>query len=189
VRDAANLSWKLAAVVSGKADETLLDTYQVEREPHVRTYIAASLEMGRMVCVLDEAQAAARDSFMLGARAAGVAPPPPPQPGPFAAGCILPGTPEAGSYFPQFTVDGGSERLDNTLGSAPWLIERDDPRLGRFAGPLAAWLDKHGVEAVLVRPDRYVFGTGRAQDLRDAYQRSVGQGALATPIGHPYLGG
>ena len=35
VRDAANLCWKLAAVVKGQAPESLLDSYQDERKPHV----------------------------------------------------------------------------------------------------------------------------------------------------------
>src|SRR5512141_1672962 len=32
LRDAANLAWKLAAVLGGQAADTLLDTYQTERE-------------------------------------------------------------------------------------------------------------------------------------------------------------
>ena len=35
VRDAANLCWKLAAVVNGQAPDSLLDSYQAERKPHV----------------------------------------------------------------------------------------------------------------------------------------------------------
>ena len=33
MQDAANLSWKLAAVLNGHADDSLLDTYQAERHP------------------------------------------------------------------------------------------------------------------------------------------------------------
>src|SRR5690606_17856191 len=36
VQDAANLCWKLAAVLHGKADETLLDSYEAERLPVAR---------------------------------------------------------------------------------------------------------------------------------------------------------
>ena len=43
-RDVANLSWKLALVRSGSAHRRLLDTYQPEREPHVR---AGHLRRGR----------------------------------------------------------------------------------------------------------------------------------------------
>jgi hypothetical protein len=36
VQDAHNLAWKLAAVLNGQADESLLDTYEAERQPVVR---------------------------------------------------------------------------------------------------------------------------------------------------------
>jgi 3-(3-hydroxy-phenyl)propionate hydroxylase len=36
VRDAANLCWKLAGVLDGSLSESVLDSYQTEREPHVR---------------------------------------------------------------------------------------------------------------------------------------------------------
>ncbi|MEL7345549.1 MAG: bifunctional 3-(3-hydroxy-phenyl)propionate/3-hydroxycinnamic acid hydroxylase, partial [Pseudomonadota bacterium] len=35
LRDIANLFWKMSFVLSGAADESLLDTYQVERRPHI----------------------------------------------------------------------------------------------------------------------------------------------------------
>ena len=37
----------------------------------------------------------------------------------------------------------------------------------------AAWLDRLGVEAVLVRPDRYVFGSGAPGVLLNAWQASL----------------
>ena len=46
VRDAANLGWKLAAVIKGAAGAALLDSYQAEREPHVRAIIDMALMMG-----------------------------------------------------------------------------------------------------------------------------------------------
>ena len=39
IRDAANLGWKLAAVVTGKAEDALLDTYDVQRHKHARAMI------------------------------------------------------------------------------------------------------------------------------------------------------
>ena len=36
VRDAVNLAWKLDLVLSGRAEESLLDTYTSERLPHVQ---------------------------------------------------------------------------------------------------------------------------------------------------------
>jgi 2-polyprenyl-6-methoxyphenol hydroxylase-like FAD-dependent oxidoreductase len=42
LQDAANLGWKLAAVLKGHADEALLDTYQAERHPVGRAVLRSS---------------------------------------------------------------------------------------------------------------------------------------------------
>lgn len=42
IGDAENLGWKLALVVSGRADERLLDTYEAERRPVARDVIRAT---------------------------------------------------------------------------------------------------------------------------------------------------
>jgi 3-(3-hydroxy-phenyl)propionate hydroxylase len=49
VRDAANLCWKLAAVVRGRAPDALLDTYQVERKPHVTRVTRRAVRNGRVI--------------------------------------------------------------------------------------------------------------------------------------------
>jgi 3-(3-hydroxy-phenyl)propionate hydroxylase len=49
LRDAHNLSWKLAAVIHGHADEPLLDTYELERRPHAEAMLDTSVNMGRLV--------------------------------------------------------------------------------------------------------------------------------------------
>jgi putative polyketide hydroxylase len=43
VQDAHNLAWKLAAVIHGKAEPSLLDTYDVERRPHTAEVVRATL--------------------------------------------------------------------------------------------------------------------------------------------------
>jgi 2-polyprenyl-6-methoxyphenol hydroxylase-like FAD-dependent oxidoreductase len=63
MRDARNLAWKLDLVLSGVADETLLDTYQVERDPHVRDWTVISLESGRIPCIIDPEEARKRDEM------------------------------------------------------------------------------------------------------------------------------
>ena len=49
VRDAANLCWKLAAVVRGQAPDALLDTYQTERKPHVVEVTRRAVRTGRLI--------------------------------------------------------------------------------------------------------------------------------------------
>ncbi|MEQ3725513.1 bifunctional 3-(3-hydroxy-phenyl)propionate/3-hydroxycinnamic acid hydroxylase [Alcanivorax sp.] len=49
LRDAANLGWKLAWVVDGKATPALLDSYDQERRPHAQEMIDLAKFMGRLV--------------------------------------------------------------------------------------------------------------------------------------------
>lgn len=49
VRDAANLSWKLAAVVHGRLGEPLLDSYEEERRPHAWALIRMAMRIGRFM--------------------------------------------------------------------------------------------------------------------------------------------
>ena len=46
MRDAMNLSWKLAGVLNGSLPTDVLDTYQRERKPHAVAMIALALAIG-----------------------------------------------------------------------------------------------------------------------------------------------
>jgi 3-(3-hydroxy-phenyl)propionate hydroxylase len=46
LRDAMNLSWKLAGVLSGDLPESVLDSYEVERRPHARALIRLARLIG-----------------------------------------------------------------------------------------------------------------------------------------------
>lgn len=189
IRDAVNLAWKLAHVLRGEANENLLDTYQTEREPHVRALTETAIAMGRVVCTADLEAAAQRDAAMLAARAAGQQPVPPPEPQ-LGPGAFMSTAPRAATIFPQDNA--GGTYLDDELGRGAWLIARDaadiaglkSPFLARiesldgaalkpFASKLSTLLDTYGADAVLVRPDRYVFGTGTARELSNAYATTV----------------
>ncbi|AAS03011.1 bifunctional 3-(3-hydroxy-phenyl)propionate/3-hydroxycinnamic acid hydroxylase [Mycobacterium avium] len=61
IRDAANLGWKLAAVVSGRAGDKLLDTYDMERRKHARAMIDLSTMVGRVISPTNRRVAGARD--------------------------------------------------------------------------------------------------------------------------------
>jgi 3-(3-hydroxy-phenyl)propionate hydroxylase len=182
IRDAANLSWKLNAIVNGGSPDHLLDSYQPEREPNVRAYIGLAIGMGQIVCIQDEAAAAQRDAAMIAMRnAGGEAMQPPPLP-PLTV--IVNGSDHpVGTRFIQPVA--GQERLDDLLGSEPALIARkavdadlptfalDDAKLAPYRRALEDWLNTHAVDAVLVRPDHYIFGVGEAKALADAYQKAL----------------
>ena len=70
IRDAQNLAFKLDLVLRGRASERLLDTYQAEREPHVRAVIEKGIELGQVQTMRDPVAAAGRDRELLARRAA-----------------------------------------------------------------------------------------------------------------------
>jgi 3-(3-hydroxy-phenyl)propionate hydroxylase len=71
IRDAANLGWKLAAVVNGQAEDSLLDTYDIERRKHARAMIDLSTMVGRVISPTNRRVATLRDCVI---RAASVVP-------------------------------------------------------------------------------------------------------------------
>jgi 3-(3-hydroxy-phenyl)propionate hydroxylase len=165
----------------------VLDTYQSEREGHVRAVIETAIAMGRVVCMIEPEAAARRDAQMLARKAAGerdiaLAFPP-------LRGGLLTGLPGAGALFPQAISAAG--RLDDQLGHGAWLIGADapmsgpddvkvftldDPRIAPFLPAIQAWLDAHGAKAVLIRADRHVFGSGDARSLLSAWEGMLSQG-------------
>ncbi len=64
IRDAINLTWKLAQVRRGAAGDALLDTYEQERRPHVVNMIKATLMMGRVMLARSKIISAVRNALM-----------------------------------------------------------------------------------------------------------------------------
>jgi 2-polyprenyl-6-methoxyphenol hydroxylase-like FAD-dependent oxidoreductase len=184
VRDAASVAWRLDLVLRGLAPDALLDSYSDERRAHNAWIVGLSSEMGRVSCVLDRTAAAERDAALRAADA----PPAVALPA-HERGLLAPSGPLAGTRAVQgvVEVDGRSGRLDDLVGGGFVLVTRTAaplPGAARQAleaigarevalddvrdvdGRLTAWLDEHAVDAVLVRPDFYVFGAVHAhQDV------------------------
>jgi len=190
IRDAANLAWKLSAVIHDGAAKRVLDAYQAEREPHVRAAIKMAIMMGKMVCTTSPLAAFIRDCKFGLARRLGALPDGPPAYPPVSGGLVVPGAPAAGLYFPQVcTGADGQARSDAALGPGPWLISRghamvaepglhavsiEDPGLAPFRQGLAHWLAAYGCDAVLVRPDHTIFAAGDPADLAARWRRALG---------------
>ncbi|MGW3290193.1 bifunctional 3-(3-hydroxy-phenyl)propionate/3-hydroxycinnamic acid hydroxylase [Streptomyces sp. NPDC001002] len=61
VRDAANLCWKLDAVLRGELGEDVLDSYEAERKPHVKEVTRRAVFVGRVITERRRTVAAVRD--------------------------------------------------------------------------------------------------------------------------------
>jgi 3-(3-hydroxy-phenyl)propionate hydroxylase len=176
IRDAANLAWKLAAVHCNDAPDALLDTYQAEREPHVRQIAELAIGAGRMICTTDARIADERDRAMAQTRhendgdAKTFELPQLP-----AGPLVLAG---GGRLAPQPLCDG--TRLDELIGPRFGVVVRDYAQLPSTATEFWArratlvdavtypildrLLDDLDTEVVVIRPDRYVLATGDSLD-------------------------
>ena len=65
LRDAANLAWKLDAVIKDEATDNLLDTYETERSEHVRAFIELAVELAGVIQTTDPERAQARDRDLI----------------------------------------------------------------------------------------------------------------------------
>ena len=180
IRDAANLAWRVSLIVRGLAPLDLLSSYQSERDPHVRTLIGVAVGMGKIICVQDPEAAAARDRQFL----EGPSTSPPPLSLPRVGDGFHQGGERGGFLGLQAHLKdaGGTLRLlDDLVGPGFQLLTREGCAanlnsaekeiVDRFSivrveleatrdvnGAYAAWMDKHGSDAILIRPDHIVFG-------------------------------
>ena len=158
IRDAANLAWKLHYVITGKAKERLLDTYEAERSAHARRLIGIVKEIGQVIGQRDPERARARDRFLL-AEAGGEVQTVPRQHliPPLEKGFLSSKPHRAnGTLFPK---DGGQGlRTVKTEGAQ---------------GVLADWFARHTCSAAIVRPDHYVYGVAQDEAALDRMQKEV----------------
>ena len=140
VRDAANLAWKLAEVLHEGADDALLDTYEVERRPHVEAVIGLSIQAGTLLSVL-----AVNPSAL-----------PEPDVADPTRWSRLPGL-DLGGEFPIGHQLPQPDRLDEGLPDGWVWVATDDAFLAPDHHPVVVEpRATYGRRAVLVRPDRYI---------------------------------
>jgi 3-(3-hydroxy-phenyl)propionate hydroxylase len=190
IRDAANLAWKLAAVVRGEARgqaaEDLLDSYGVERKAHVRELTTRIKGVGAVICERDPARARQRDAQLLAACNGVVTDTPRQDILPGLEAGLLAGTKGTGrgTLFPQPRMRMSGALMDQAFGGGwrlvvastravppnvpPGVRVIDLERTPEAEGVVAQWMQRHACQAALVRPDHYVFGAG--SDARDAQQ-------------------
>ncbi len=139
IRDACSLAMRLDLILTGAADEAILDSYQSEREPHVEAVIRKGIELGRVQTLRDPEAAAVRDAALLANRAAHQDPEKIRFPG-IGPG-IVSASPGGGELFVQGIVQsaGRTGRFDELFGYGWFLLGTTDGALSAAAGtPVAA---------------------------------------------------
>jgi 3-(3-hydroxy-phenyl)propionate hydroxylase len=179
LRDADNLAWKLAGVLRGSLPESVLDTYQAEREPHTRALIRLARLVGIAMTAGGELGNLLRGVLV-------------PRLLPRLSGLVLSGeTPPlhrsglvirprlrrglAGGLSPNALMEDG-RRLDDVVAGRFALVTSRDPTAGLTAlitqrggalitaAPGSAvhrWLGRGRAVGAIVRPDGTVLRAGR----------------------------
>ena len=197
IRDARNLAWKLDAVLSG-APDAILDSYQQEREAHVRFITEKAIELGRVQTERDPEKAKARDARLMALRAANQKPDKLIYP-PLSGGMTGPG---GGALLPQGVVSGpGGTALFDEIAGAGWLIVAKGPDaleglsaqdradwaalggteavfglsrcvgvgdLSDTGGLYTRWFDETGAAAAIIRPDSHIYATAESAETLPA---------------------
>ena len=189
MRDAINLSWKLDMILKDEASDKLLDSYQSERAPHVTDIINISIFLGQIICIPDIEESQKRDAMFLSGNAPPMAPFPILTDGLLERDASGAPRGIAGQLAPHAIVIGpnGEGRLDEVEGTGFNLImapgARVSPETTAFikgrGGKVVTIADKSGapgaivdiqgklmglleaaeVDAILVRPDFYIYGS------------------------------
>jgi len=178
LRDAMNLSWKLAGVLDGSLPPAALDTYEQERKPHARRMIGLALTVGHAMTAggrvgdLLRRAVVPRMHLLPGMRAKVMDSTTPP----LSSSRLVHkgGSRLAGTLCPNAaTADG--RRIDAVLGDDFGLVAAREPQLAdrllaerlgarvcvaEPGGELAEWLHRGRVEAAIIRPDRAVLRAG-----------------------------
>lgn len=180
LRDAMNLTWKIAGVQHRDLAPGVLDSYETERRPHARHMISLALNVGRAMTSGGRLGAAARSLVLpylhavpgLRAKVTDSRTPP------LRSSTLLRRTLRtrgiAGHLCPNVLLDSGI-RLDEQLGPRFGVITRvalsaaqQEIVTARGActvhaaagSELDRWLHRHHVKAAVVRPDRTVMFAG-----------------------------
>ena len=179
IRDASALAWRLGLLLEGKLTPDSIVAYAEERKSHVREYIDLAVKCGKTIKTGDP-QLITSYFEQKTTNQNNVFAFPKPQLG---SGDWMQGPSPLGQISPQFVMDSGGLSDDEALYRFILIIKsnlgvKDDKALNKIIKDWKIkvivenksankWLDSFNVEAVLIRPDRYVYGL--ASKLENIY--------------------
>ena len=159
IRDVAVLAWRLKGYTTDKLSSEELINYQAERFPHVSAFIKLASEVGKIMSNPDLLKKSEKSQSM---RLFDF--PKPRLKKGFFYNCSLSGT-----LFPQFVES--NRKSDDSLGYEFVFIALQEQKFNDVGidnkillkktaeGSLRNWMVKSKIVALIVRPDKYIFGS------------------------------
>ncbi|MGD7003441.1 bifunctional 3-(3-hydroxy-phenyl)propionate/3-hydroxycinnamic acid hydroxylase [Corynebacterium halotolerans] len=184
LRDSVALAWRLDLILSGRADDQLLDSYGEERREHVRHYIDFSMELGSVICIADETEAAKRDERMIAEMADWDGTPVNTDVAHLGSGVWAKGSPHGGELAKQGIVEcqGATGRFDDVVARG-WIV------IGLNADPCTALDDAQLATLELLEATIVSVGSGTAPgqivDTEGTYTRWLKEAGVLYLITRP----
>jgi 3-(3-hydroxy-phenyl)propionate hydroxylase len=204
IRDAANLCWKLAAVIKGQAPDCLLESYQAERKPHVIEVTRRACFVGRIITERNRVIAGVRNHVLraltrlrgLDARLQKLTWIPDAR---YREGFFTTDRRRAvGWQIPQPWVTdatGATVRLDDVVGGNWAIVHTGESPAGaqawtelgvpmiRIDEPtLVCWMRRRKADAVVLRPDGFVYAATESGRPLPPPPAGVTGNAVSAPI-------
>jgi 3-(3-hydroxy-phenyl)propionate hydroxylase/flavoprotein hydroxylase len=182
IRDAWNLSWRLDLLLRGLADNSLLDSYTLERRPQIRAVIEASMAMGKVVCVSDPVKAAERDAAYLSGNVA----PLPPFPG-LTDGLLQEDGQLRGilGVHGSIEIDGKVSRYDDVIQRGFHLLVRgDEDPLALLDAQQLNFIRDYGLQVVRLAPQAD-SAKGIYRDVSGKYLQFMAEAGLKVLVVRP----
>jgi 3-(3-hydroxy-phenyl)propionate hydroxylase len=191
LRDAANLAWKLDAVIKNEATDNLLDTYETERSEHVRAFIELAVELAGVIQTTDPERAQARDRDLI-ANPTMLRPITPrlgrglhgDEPAPAGTRAAQPrladNTLLDDKVGYRFAVLATPRFAGTLLPAKPDMQSNADVVFVTATGPAESYLAELQTEAVVIRPDRHILGVAStAAELEAVLARRLPPSSIA----------
>lgn len=194
IRDAENLSWKLAEVIQGRQSESLLATYQQERYAHTMELTRGAVTLGKLIQSQNRIIAGIRNwiftNILSNSAILAVVQQKINHKIPFKKGFLGKKSHLSGQLFPQFDLhnlaDGQTLKSDDLIGNG-WtvlsMIAMDVSEKPAFlqllclstaplpwrtpaveTQPMKDWMQDSQVDFVIIRPDKYIYEAGIGRD-------------------------
>ena len=168
IRDASNLAWKITMCCNKGHNEKLLDTYQSERSSNVRDYIKTAMKMGELLNSIGGSDVS--DTVFIqpdGSIKMNTIKPK------LGKGLGISKDPNRGKIFPSLKNEFGKD-IDFLYSSEPILITNRKIDKNNFNIKIFDNIDipkidmilkKFKCDALILRPDRFIFASTNEKDL------------------------